>query len=57
MASEPLWRIPAERMKMKHEHIVPLAPQAVAVLRKLRELPGSGGSACFYFPHRRAKTA
>ena len=41
---EPLWRIPAERMKMKHEHIVPLAPQAVAVLRKLRELPGSGGS-------------
>ena len=33
---EPLWRIPAERMKMKHEHIVPLAPQAVVVLRKLR---------------------
>ena len=29
---KPLWRIPAERMKMKHEHIVPLAPQAVAVL-------------------------
>jgi len=46
---EPLWRIPAERMKMKHEHIVPLAPQAVAVLRKLRELPGSGGSP-FLFP-------
>ena len=46
---EPLWRIPAERMKMKHKHIVPLAPQAVAVLRKLRELPGSGGSP-FLFP-------
>ena len=28
---EPLWRIPAERMKMKREHIVPLAPQALAV--------------------------
>jgi integrase len=36
-------------MKMKHEHIVPLAPQAVAVLRKLRELRGSGGSP-FLFP-------
>ena len=46
---EPLWRIPAERMKMKREHLVPLAPQAVAVLRKLRELPGSGGSP-FLFP-------
>ncbi|MFZ2066826.1 MAG: integrase arm-type DNA-binding domain-containing protein [Xanthobacteraceae bacterium] len=36
-----LWRIPADRMKMKREHIVPLAPQAVAVLRELRALPGS----------------
>jgi integrase len=31
---EPLWRIPAERMKMRREHIVPLTPQAVAILRK-----------------------
>lgn len=45
----PLWRIPAERMKMKREHIVPLAPQAVAVLRELRELLGSGASP-FLFP-------
>ena len=42
--NEPLWRIPAERMKMKREHIVPLAPQAVAVLRELRALPGSEAS-------------
>jgi integrase len=42
--NEPLWRLPAERMKMKHEHIVPLAPQAVAVLRELRSLPGSEAS-------------
>jgi integrase len=41
---EPLWRIPADRMKMKREHIVPLSPQAVTVLRELRELPGSGAS-------------
>ena len=47
--NEPLWRIPAERMKMKREHIVPLAPQAVAVLRELRALPGSDASP-FLFP-------
>jgi integrase len=42
--NEPLWRIPAERTKMKREHIVPLAPQAAAVLRELRALPGSKAS-------------
>jgi len=47
--NEPLWRIPAERMKMKREHIVPLAPQAVAVLRELRALPGWDASP-FLFP-------
>lgn len=35
------WRIPAERMKMKAPHIVPLSRQALAVLEKLRELNGS----------------
>ena len=34
---------------MKREHIVPLAPQAVAVLRELRTLPGSAASP-FLFP-------
>jgi integrase len=34
----PLWRIPAQRMKMKREHLVPLAPQAVEILRRLKEL-------------------
>ena len=47
--NEPLWRIPANRMKMRQEHIVPLAPQAVAVLRELRALPGSDSSP-FLFP-------
>jgi integrase len=37
---EPLWRIPAERMKMRRPHLVPLAPQAVEVLRKLRRITG-----------------
>jgi integrase len=44
-----LWRIPAERTKMKREHLVPLSAQAVAVLRKLRALPGSGATS-FLFP-------
>lgn len=29
------WRIPAHKMKMKREHIVPLAPQALVVLKEL----------------------
>jgi integrase len=36
------WRIPAERMKMRAPHIVPLASQAVAILRDLQPLTGSG---------------
>ena len=32
------WRIPAERMKMRTPHIVPLAKQAVDTLRCLEEL-------------------
>jgi integrase len=34
------WRIPAERMKMKELHIVPLSKQAIATLRELEKLSG-----------------
>lgn len=34
------WRIPAERMKRRVEHIVPLARQTIATLEELRELTG-----------------
>lgn len=34
------WRIPAHRMKMKTEHIVPLAPQTIEVLRTLQIASG-----------------
>ncbi len=34
------WRIPAERMKMRSPHIVPLSMQAVAVLRELHPITG-----------------
>jgi integrase len=35
-----LWNIPAEKMKMKQAHIVPLCKQAVAILKELRPLTG-----------------
>lgn len=34
------WRIPAERMKMRVPHIVPLSRQALAVLKELRQISG-----------------
>ncbi|OWW19197.1 tyrosine-type recombinase/integrase [Noviherbaspirillum denitrificans] len=36
------WRIPAARMKMREQHIVPLSTQAVAILRELHALTGTG---------------
>lgn len=38
----PLWRIPAERMKMANEHLVPLSRQAVAILKRMQRLSGDG---------------
>ena len=37
---EPLWRIPAERMKMREAHIVPLARQSVDILKRLHPITG-----------------
>ena len=34
------WRIPAERMKMRRLHLVPLSKQALAVLRELQKQSG-----------------
>lgn len=36
------WRIPAEKMKMRVTHIVPLSTQAIAIIRELRALTGDG---------------
>ncbi len=44
------WRIPAEKMKMARDHIVPLAPQAVAILKGLYPLTGRGK---YVFPNPR----
>jgi integrase len=37
---ERVWRIPAERMKMREAHIVPLSRQAIAILEELQPLTG-----------------
>ncbi|WP_395118295.1 tyrosine-type recombinase/integrase [Rhodanobacter sp. FW102-FHT14D06] len=39
---EAMWRIPGERMKMKAAHLVPLAAQAVAILRELHTSTADG---------------
>ena len=36
----PVWRIPAYRMKTRAEHVVPLPPQALAIIEALRPLSG-----------------
>lgn len=41
--------LPAEKMKMRLPHIVPLSTQAIAILRELQLLTGSSR---FVFPHR-----
>ena len=48
------WRIPAERMKMRELHIVPLSRQAIELLRELHTL--TGGRA-FLFPNYRRPTS
>lgn len=42
-----IWIIPAERMKMKRPHIVPLSKQAIEILKELKVLTGH---AEFVFP-------
>ncbi len=44
------WRIPAERMKMREPHLVPLSRQAVELLRELRTYTGGRD---FLFPNYR----
>jgi integrase len=46
---QALWSIPAGRMKMKTEHLVPLSRQSLAILPELRTLAGSSR---FVFPGR-----
>jgi len=47
------WRIPAEKMKMRDMHIIPLSVQAVAILWDLQPLTGSGR---YVFPSVRSRS-
>ena len=46
-----VWTVPAERMKAKREHRVPLTTRALAILETVRPLSGGQG---FVFPGQRA---
>lgn len=46
------WRIPADRMKMNEQHIVPLSKQVVSILEELQEVTGDD---LFLFPGLRKK--
>ena len=39
---QALWQIPAEKMKMKQPHIVPLSTQAITILEEIHSLTGRG---------------
>lgn len=45
-----IWTIPAERMKMREKHLVPLPTQAIEILRAMHALTGRGR---FVFPGRK----
>lgn len=45
------WNIPAERMKLRLPHLVPLSVQAVSILRELQPITGAGR---FVFPGARS---
>lgn len=47
------WRIPAKRMKMKSDHIVPLSTQAITILQEIQPLTGNGQ---YIFPSVRSQT-
>lgn len=50
--AEKLWRIPAKRMKMRFDHMVPLSAQAVELLHNLHTMTGDGR---LMFPGLRSK--
>ena len=47
-----LWRIPADKMKMDRPHIVPLAPQVIQLLKKIKQL-GFSDKYVFFNPSTR----
>lgn len=48
-----VWRIPAQKMKMREAHLVPLARQSVQILTEIRKVTGDGR---YVFPSARTLT-
>ena len=44
-----VWRIPAHKMKMRQDHIIPLSPQAIAVVERMRPLTEHTGYVFYNF--------
>ena len=42
VADDAVWIVPAERMKLRKPHVVPLSRQALAILAQLRDMTGDG---------------
>lgn len=42
VADDAVWIVPAERMKLRKPHVVPLSRQALAILAQLRDVTGDG---------------
>jgi len=51
---DALWTIPASKMKMRFDHLVPLSTQSVSILRNIQQLTGQGR---FVFPSIRSPMA
>lgn len=49
-----IWRIPASKMKMGREHLVPLSSRSLELLAKLRKITGAD---TYLFPNQRTKGA
>ena len=48
---DAIWEVPADRMKNRQPHLVPLAPQAVELFKRQLELAGSSE---YVFPNKKA---
>lgn len=44
-----VWRIPAAKMKMRQDHIIPLSPQAMAIIERMRPLTEQTGYVFYNF--------
>ena len=44
-----VWRIPSHKMKMRQDHIIPLSPQAMAIIERMRPLTEHTGYVFYNF--------